>query len=352
MEHREMSYRQIYHDSSTSLDRRNAYNGSQLSRLTSTTVYPGVNSTSNAGFSPRSGGVNDRSHTYDDPPRSYMESKSATDPGSEYFGSTPRKNGSRETRDLPVAKKREPLTSGSNKSSEKIRSPSQIDVEYHRLSSARSPIGNSGDNLGEVTMGPQVESKTFRRTKITRNDISVVVDDGRDYVKCKKEVDGRAIWRYIRDTSQDISPDDHKLLMFCIAELAKINKYRITSNMELRVYSSSINGISPIFYSGRRGVKCVAIWHDYKDPEFIQINKSICSYVPKYCLLFLSVLLLVCAIFTYLWFAVTKWHEFFIEMAHSFNATVNVVGNSNSNLNFDDLDININMAANANNGKK
>ena len=140
--------------------------------------------------------------------------------------------------------------------------------------------------------------------------------------------------------------------MFCIAELAKINKYRITSNMELRVYSSNINGISPVFYSGTRRVKFVAIWHDYKDPEFIQINRSIWNYFPKYCLIFLIVLILVIALFTYGWFAVTKWQNFFVEMAHSFNATINVVGNTNSALDFDDLDININMMASSNGNKK
>ena len=62
----------------------------------------------------------------------------------------------------------------------------------------RSPNGDLGDNLGEVTIGTQAESRTSRRTNhsiVTRDNISVTVDDGRDYVKCRTEVDGKAIWR-------------------------------------------------------------------------------------------------------------------------------------------------------------
>ena len=182
-------------------------------------------------------------------------------------------------------------------------------------------------------------------TELTRNDIEIRVDTNRDYVECKHSVDGRAIWRYIRETSKQISEEEQELLKFCIAELSKIRRPWVKSNMELRIFSDLLGGSNPVFYSGRRRRKFVAVWHKNKDPEFIEVSEDILSYLPSYLPKMLLIILCVAFLLVYLWFMGTQFHEFVLELGRTFNATININGRTDSDLSFDDLDININMNA-------
>ena len=178
---------------------------------------------------------------------------------------------------------------------------------------------------------------------LTQNDIELSIENSREYIKCKDSIDGRAIWRYIRETSQNITEEEHELLKFCIAELSKIRSYSVKSNMELRVYSDLLSGSNPVFYSGRRRRKFVAVWHKNKQPEFIEDSQSSLNYFPIWFTKKLLIIICLACFLMYVWFMVAEFHEFVLELGRTFNATININGKTDSDLTFDDLDININI---------
>jgi len=150
-------------------------------------------------------------------------------------------------------------------------------------SSGAISLDNTIDGLSVLTPLAEVRPNDQTTSSVlTRNEIEINEDNSREYINCRHEVSGRAIWRYLKQTSSIINENEQELLKFCIAELSKIKRPWVKSNMELRVYSDLLTGANPVFYSGRRRKKFVAIWHKNKDPEFIELNHSVLAYFPHW----------------------------------------------------------------------
>ena len=223
-------------------------------------------------------------------------------------------------------------------------------ITVRKASTSRQNVAtyleNTIDRLS--VMSPIAESRPGDQTSssvLTKNEIEINHDNNREYIFCRDEVNGRAIWRYLRQTSSALNENEQELMKFCIAELSKIQRPWVKSNMELRVYSDLLTGANPVFYSGRRRKKFVAIWHKNKDPEFIEITQSLLAYLPSWFTKSFVVILLLIFFLIYMWFVGARFHSFVLELARTFNATININGRTDSDLSFDDLDININMNA-------
>lgn len=160
--------------------------------------------------------------------------------------------------------------------------------------SSSYPERPSKDQLGP----PATDAMDFMLPQYNGNS-DRVIDMGNFHHERVTKVDAYTIFQYKRRHCEVLTKDELSVLQHCMVEVSKVQPQSSLYDMELEVYTESKGGSNFGFVSGSGSNRFVAIYNEYKEPDFVWVNKTLvtrcCLFPWRYIMYAFLVLLLLTA---------------------------------------------------------